>query len=192
MISWLITTVYVAAFQRGQPCFYIWAGPWENVSYVICEQQRRRSTCASAQSDQRFCCSLPRQNDTSSLYIRNFNSLAGLCSGAGQFVSCLVGDSRRHIFSWRGSSITLYFSWPVLNIQCLLIFLFLIKHHNVSYHPSFIIKYSVPNVWIIKLSQLMRLWYLSHRRPAKTRQSLHCSHTWSMEVDEGSDQISDI
>ena len=38
-----------------------WAGPWENVSYVICEQQRRRSDCASsAQSDQRLCCSLLR------------------------------------------------------------------------------------------------------------------------------------
>ena len=47
----------------------------------------------------------------------------------------------------------------------------------------------------------MRLWYLSHRRPAKSqarqrrscasalsRQSLRCSHTWSMEVDQGSDQ----
>ena len=32
-----------------------WAGPWENVSYVICEQQRRRSACASAQSDQHLC-----------------------------------------------------------------------------------------------------------------------------------------
>ena len=38
----------------------IWAGPWENVAYVICEQQRRRSACASAQSDQCLCCSLPR------------------------------------------------------------------------------------------------------------------------------------
>ena len=28
--------------------------------YAICEQQRRRSTCASAQSDQHLCCSLPR------------------------------------------------------------------------------------------------------------------------------------
>ena len=56
-----------------------------------------------AQSDQCLCCSLPRQNDTSSLYIRNFKILAGLCSWAVQFVSCLVGDSRRHIFSWRGS-----------------------------------------------------------------------------------------
>ena len=51
------------------------------------------------------------------------------------------------------------------------------------------------------MSKLMRLWYLSHRRPAKaqaslcilrasaqSRQGLRCSHTWSMEVDEGSDQ----
>ena len=28
--------------------------------YVICEQQRRRSDCTSAQSDQHLCCSLPR------------------------------------------------------------------------------------------------------------------------------------
>ena len=45
--------------------------------------------------------------DTSSLYIRNFKILAGLCSWAGQSLSCLVGDSRRHIFSWRGSFITI-------------------------------------------------------------------------------------
>ena len=79
------------------------ARPWEKVSYAICEQQRRRLACASAQSDQRLCCSLPRQNDTSSLYIWNFKILASLCSWAGQVVSCLVGGSRRYIFSWRGS-----------------------------------------------------------------------------------------
>ena len=28
--------------------------------YAICEEQRRRSACASAQSDQRLYCSLPR------------------------------------------------------------------------------------------------------------------------------------
>ena len=28
--------------------------------YALCEQQGRRSACATAQSDQRFCCSLPR------------------------------------------------------------------------------------------------------------------------------------
>ena len=35
-----------------------WARSCENVSYAICEQQRRRSACASSQSDQRLCCSL--------------------------------------------------------------------------------------------------------------------------------------
>ena len=42
------------------------------------------------------------------------------------------------------------------------------------------------------LSQLMRLWYLSHGRPTKAqahRQSLRCSHTWPMEADEGSDKF---
>ena len=56
------------------------------------------------------CCLLPRQNDTSSLYIRNFKILAGLSSWAGQFVSCLVGDSRRHIFSWRGLNLSRFVS----------------------------------------------------------------------------------
>ena len=35
-----------------------WARPCENVSDTICEQQRCRSACASAQSDQHLCCSL--------------------------------------------------------------------------------------------------------------------------------------
>ena len=75
------------------------------MSYAICEQQRRRSACGPAQSDQHLYCSLPRQNDTSSLYIRNFKILAGLCSQAGQFVSYLVRDSQRHVFSRQGSHV---------------------------------------------------------------------------------------
>ena len=31
-----------------------------HILFIICEQQRRRSACASAQSDQRLYCSLPR------------------------------------------------------------------------------------------------------------------------------------
>ena len=38
----------------------IWATSWENLFYAIYEQQRRRSACASAQSDQHFCFSLLR------------------------------------------------------------------------------------------------------------------------------------
>ena len=59
------------------------------MSYAICEQQRRRSACASAQSDHRLCCSLPRQNDTSIFYIRNFKILADL-SVAEQVSLCLA------------------------------------------------------------------------------------------------------
>ena len=37
-----------------------WARSCENVSYATCKQQRHRSACASAQSDQHLCCSLLR------------------------------------------------------------------------------------------------------------------------------------
>ena len=59
-------------------------------AYAICEQQRRRLACASAQSDQRLCCSLPGQYNISSFYFYNFKTLASLCSLAGRFESYLV------------------------------------------------------------------------------------------------------
>ena len=40
--------------------------------YALCKQQRRRSACASAQSDQCLCCSLYRMYNISSFSIRNF------------------------------------------------------------------------------------------------------------------------
>ena len=48
--------------------------------YAICEQHRRRSACASAQSDHLLCCTLPGQYNTSSSYSRNFKTLASLIS----------------------------------------------------------------------------------------------------------------
>ena len=36
----------------------IWASMRENLSAGVCKQHRRRPACASAQSDQRLCCSL--------------------------------------------------------------------------------------------------------------------------------------
>ena len=65
-----------------------WAGPWENVSFVICEQQRCRSACASAQSDQRLYCSLLRYYNISRFYSRNFKTLASFCGCAGRL--CLA------------------------------------------------------------------------------------------------------
>ena len=58
--------------------------------YAICEQQRRRSACPSAQSDQRLCCSLSRQYNISSFYILNFKTLGSFCGCADRFVSYLV------------------------------------------------------------------------------------------------------
>ena len=73
------------------------------MSYVICEQQRRRSDCASVQSDQCLCCSLLRWYNISRFYSRNFKTLASVYGCTGRFVSVLYGNSRRHILSWRGS-----------------------------------------------------------------------------------------
>ena len=58
--------------------------------YAICEQQKRRSDCASAQSDQHLCCSVPRKYNISSFYIRNFKPLASFYGCAGRFESYLV------------------------------------------------------------------------------------------------------
>ena len=83
--------------------FIMWATSWENLVYAICEQQRHRSACTSAQSDQRLCCSLLRLYYTYTYYIQNFKSLASPCSWAGRFESYLVANPRRQVFSWRGS-----------------------------------------------------------------------------------------
>ena len=50
--------------------------------YAIYEQQKRRSACAPAQSNQQLCCSLPRWYDISCFYIRNFK-LASVAAQAG-------------------------------------------------------------------------------------------------------------
>ena len=45
-------------------CITTWVRSCENMSYAICKQQRSRSACASAQSDQHLCCSLLRSIDS--------------------------------------------------------------------------------------------------------------------------------
>ena len=75
----------------------------KNVSYAICEQQRCRSACASAQSDQHLCCSLLKQYDIYTCYIQSFKILASFCSWAGWFESYPIENPRRHIFTWWGS-----------------------------------------------------------------------------------------
>ena len=57
----------------------------------------------SAQSDQRLCCSLLRWYNISRFYSRNFKTVSSFCGCTGLFVSGLVGNSRRHDLSCRGS-----------------------------------------------------------------------------------------
>ena len=53
--------------------------------------------------------SLLRQYNVSRFYSRNFKTLASFCDCAGRFVSGLVGNSRRHVLSCRGSDRVLEF-----------------------------------------------------------------------------------
>ena len=62
-----------AAFHQGLQCLQrqnlslekkcniSWASMRENLSSGVCQQQRRRPACASAQTDQRLCYSLFRK-----------------------------------------------------------------------------------------------------------------------------------
>ena len=61
-------------------------------AYAIGEHQRRRSACASAQSDQRLCCSLHRSYNSSNFYIQYFKPLPSFCGCAGRFESTLFAN----------------------------------------------------------------------------------------------------
>ena len=58
--------------------------------YAICERQRRRSACSSAQPDQRLCCLQSRWYNSSSFYIQNCKPLASFCGCTVRFESYLV------------------------------------------------------------------------------------------------------
>ena len=58
----------------------IWASTQENLSSVVCEQQRRRPACATTQSDQRLCYLLFEKYHIKACYKQNFNFLASPCS----------------------------------------------------------------------------------------------------------------
>ena len=60
--------------------------------FAICEQQRRTLACASAQSDQHICCSLPGHYNIYNFYNRNFKPLPSFCGCTGRFVSYLVAN----------------------------------------------------------------------------------------------------
>ena len=59
-------------------------------AFAECEQQRRRSACASAKSDKRLSCSLPGWHITSTCYSQNCKTLASFSSSEGRFGSYMV------------------------------------------------------------------------------------------------------
>ena len=81
--------VYLLTFLvHTKYCPYIGSHVIRKPVFVICKQQRRRSACAPAQSDQHLCYSLPRKCNTSFFYIRHFKPQASsLCDCAGRFES---------------------------------------------------------------------------------------------------------
>ena len=76
------------------------------MSYVICEQQRHRSACASAQSDQRLCCSLPRKcnvsssvTEISSLMLASVAEQANLSQTWSETPEDMFSHDEAHLFS---------------------------------------------------------------------------------------------
>ena len=90
---WHFLVILTCFFRRtGMICSIIWASTRENLSSGVCEQDRRRPACASAQSDQRLCYSRFVKHHIQACYKRSFIFLASLCSWAGLFESHFVGN----------------------------------------------------------------------------------------------------
>ena len=68
--------------------------------YAIWEQQRRRSVCASAESDQHLCCSLPRQYNILSIYIGKFMTLASFFKWADRLGYILHKKKKKNNYRW--------------------------------------------------------------------------------------------
>ena len=60
--------------------------------FAVCEQQRHRSACASAQTDQHLCFSLSGNYNSSTCNMQKFKILVSLCSWAGCFEPYLVAN----------------------------------------------------------------------------------------------------
>ena len=95
LMTWLISTLTMRCY--GSVCLswnYNMSHFMRKPVYAICEQQRCRSACAYAQSDQHLCCSLPRWYNNSSFYIRNLKPLPSFCGCTGRSESTLVANPK--------------------------------------------------------------------------------------------------
>ena len=103
VVGWLMALKDYLSLFIGKPVFALW------------EQQRHRSACTSAQSDQHLCCSLLRQYNICSCYVLNFKIIASLCGCTGRFESYLVANyedrfscDEVHFFSFEPSRSLLF------------------------------------------------------------------------------------
>ena len=94
-----------------------WASTRENLSSV-CEQQRRRPDCASAQSDQRRCYSLIwKFHNIWTCYKRNVNFLVSLCSWGGWFGYDVVANPEDRFFASRPNNTHVKSYLPPMGIE---------------------------------------------------------------------------
>ena len=75
-----------------------WSGPWENVSCRMRATKAQISLHIRAESDQRL------DSVMSLVFVTKISSLMLASVAAQADLSDLVGNSRRHVFSWRGSN----------------------------------------------------------------------------------------
>ena len=129
------------------------------MSYIICEQQRFRSAYAFALSNQRLCYSLPRKYNISFAYIRHFKPLTSLCGYAGWLLPYLVANPE--------SCLVARLIFKLVLFRLLVSARFVVSCFTNLPLGSREELRSLIVVTFVDLSQLMRLWYLSHRRPAK-------------------------
>ena len=86
-------------------------------AYVVCEQQRCRSTSCLHSLTSTFIirCIASITHIHCRLHMLNSKTHAGFCRWAGWFESYLVAHLQRQIFSWYGSFV-LGWSWSILHL----------------------------------------------------------------------------
>ena len=109
-------------------------------AFSVCEQQRRRPACASAQSGQPLCYSLSVKYDSQTCCLQNFNILTSHCSRAGLFEPYFVGNSEDRFSCDKAH---LYHQIRV----CIGIIFFLFLNQNV--------------LWVLKRTVPMRSFFYS-------------------------------
>ena len=94
---------YVTVVSARKLChqYHIWASAQENLSSWVCQQQRRRPSCGSAQTDQRLCYSPIGKNHILTCYEQNFNVLASLCSWGDWLESPFHGKPKTGVVAVR-------------------------------------------------------------------------------------------